>query len=134
MPQEIRDKAESINDFLRAGARPALDRNLVYRTMQEYRRQDRKVPFHPSDFLKIIQNLTARDTLMDYISVDTSYKIGEITQPTKYSGIIPQDVKIQTFTNLTLRHPHAAGYLTFKRQNYLDKLQEEFDKLLKHKT
>ena len=133
VPQEIRDKADSIKNFLNAGSSPALDRNLIYKTLFEYRRQDKKVPFHPTDFIKVIQNLTARDTLIDYLSVDTSYKIGEITQPTKYNNIIPQDVKVQAFTTLTLRYPQALGYLTFKRQKYLDKLQEEFDKLMKRK-
>lgn len=133
VPQEIQDKADAIKNYLSVGSNPVFDRNLIYKALHEYRRQERKVPFHPTDFIKVIQSLTARDTLMDYLSVDASYKIGEIAQPTKYSGIIPLDVKVQTFTTLTLRSPQALGYLTFKRQKYLDKLQEEFSKLMKHK-
>ena len=131
VPLKVQDRAEAIKNYLQAGSTRTSDRNLIYKTLQEYRRQDRNVPFHPNDFLRLIKNLTARETLMDYLSVDKSYTIGEIEQPTKYEGIVPQDVKVQTLTDLTSRQPQALGYLVFKRQNYLNKLKEEFDKLMK---
>jgi len=129
IPQEIKEKAETIQNYLYAGKN--LDRELMFRTARDYRIQERKSPFHPKDFIRVIQNLTARSTLLDYLSVEHKYTIGEIEQPTKYEGIVPLDVKVQTLTTLTLHDPQSLGYLTFKRQSYLDKIKSEFDGIIK---
>lgn len=128
IPQELKDKADSIQKYLYAGRQG--DRGLVFNAMWDFKRQERKTPFHPNDFLQVIQNLTARKTLIDYISVDKSYNIGDIEHSTKYEGIVPQDVKVQALTTLTLKDPQSIGYLTLQRRLYLDKIKEEFDKIL----
>jgi len=131
IPQELKDKADSIQRYLHAGKLG--DRNLIFNAMWDFKRQERKTPFHPNDFLRVIQNLTARETLLDYVSVDKSYTIGDIEHPTRYEGIVPQDVKVQALTTLTLEDPQSLGYLTLQRKLYLAKIQEEFDKILKKK-
>jgi hypothetical protein len=131
LPQEIKDKSDSIQKYLRAGK--SGDRGLVFNAMHDYKRQERKTPFHPNDFLRVIQHLTARDTLLDYLSVDQRYHIGDVEHPTKYEGVIPQDVKVQAITTLTLQNPQALGYLTLQRKSYLEKIEEEFNKILKKK-
>lgn len=131
LPQELKDKADAIQKYLNAGRRG--DRNLIFDTAWDLKRQERKTPFHPNDFLRVIQHLTARDTLIDYVSVDERYDIGSIDHPTKYEGIIPQDVKVQTLTTLTLENPQSLGYLTLQRRLYLDKIKIEFDKILNRK-
>ncbi len=131
LPQEIKDKADAMQEYLHAGLRG--DRQLQFKTMHYYKRQARTNPFHPNDFVRVIKNLTARTTLLDYISVDKGYNIGEIDNLTTYEGIIPQDVKVHALTNLTLQNPQALGYLTLQRKRYLEKIQEEFDKTLKKK-
>ena len=129
LPQEIKDKTDAIQKYLRAGQLG--DRGLLFRAMHDYKRQERKNPFHPNDFLRVINNLTARNTLLNFISVDERYDIGEIDHFTTYEGIIPQDIKVHALTNLTLQNPQALGYLTVQRKLYLEKIQEEFDKILK---
>ena len=129
LPQEIKDKTDAIQKYLRAGQLG--DRGLLFRAMHDYKRQERKSPFHPNDFLRVINNLTARNTLLNFISVDKRYDIGEIDHFTTYEGIIPQDIKVHALTNLTLQNPQALGYLTVQRKLYLEKIQEEFDKILK---
>lgn len=131
LPQEIKDKADAIQKYLQAGRQG--DRGLLFKAMQYYKREERKNPFHPNDFIRVIKNLTARNTLLDYISVDERYNIGEVDNFTAYNGIIPQDIKVHTLTNLTLQNPQALGYLTLQRKLYLEKIQEEFDKILKKK-
>ena len=131
LPQEIKDKADSIQKYLGAGKQG--DRGLLFHAMHDFKRQERKTPFHPNDFLRVIQNLTTRETMLDYISVDESYDIGDVDHPTAYEGILPQEVKIQTLTRLTLEDPQSLGYLTLRRKLYLEKIQEEFDKILKKK-
>ena len=76
LPQEIKDKADSIQRYLGAGKLG--DRGLLFNAMHDFKRQERKTPFHPNDFLRIIQQLTAKETMLDYISVDESYDIGDI--------------------------------------------------------
>ena len=122
LPQEIKDKADSIQKYLHAGTLG--DRGLQFRAMLDYKRQERKTPFHPNDFLRVIQSLTARNTLLNYVSIDDRYDIGEIDHPTTYGGIIPQDVKVQTLTKLTLHDPQALGYLTLQRKLYLEKFKK----------
>ena len=131
LPQEIKDKADSIQKYLHAGKLG--DRGLQFTAMHDYKRQERKTPFHLNDFLRVIQNITARDTLLDYVSIDKRYDIGDIDNPTTYEGIIPQDVMVQALTKLTLHDPQALGYLTLQRKLYLEKIKEEFDKVLKKK-
>lgn len=129
LPQEIKEKAETMRDYITAGKN--LDRQSMFNIARELRSQERKSRFNPNDFIQVIQNLTARTTLIDYLSVEHKYEIGNIDQPTKYQGIVPQDVKVQTLTTLTLRDPQSLGYLTFQRKRYLDKIKEEFDALVK---
>lgn len=131
LPQEIKDKTEAIQEFLHAGHRG--DRQLLFRAMHNYKRQERENPFHPNDFIHVINNLTARNTLLNYISVDKRYNIGDVDHFTTYEGIIPQDIKVHALTNLTLQNPQALGYLTLQRKLYLEKIKEEFSKILKKK-
>lgn len=131
IPQEIKDKAESIQDFLKAGL--SFDRNAIFKTAQEYKRQEKRSPFHPMDFVKAINALVARDTLAEYVKVDRPYSIGDIDQPTSFDGLVPKDVKVQALTTLTLKLPQAEGYLVFSRQKYLEKIESEFDKVLPQK-
>ncbi len=98
-----------------------------------YRQFEREIPFHPSDFLGVIKNLTGREMLLNYLDVDQPYSIGDIEHPKKYEGILPMDVKVQTLTTLTLQNPQSLGHLVFQRKKYLDKLEEEFGKFVKSK-
>ena len=131
VPQEIKDKTDAIQKYLNAGKLG--DRGLLFRAMHDYKRQERKTSFHPNDFVRVITNLTARNTLLEFISIDERYDIGEIDHFTTYEGIIPRDIKVQALTKLTLHNPQALGYLTLQRKLYLKKIQEEFDKILKKK-
>ena len=131
VPQELKDKADAMQKYLHAGKQG--DRGLVFNAMHDFKRQERTNPFHPNDFFRIIEKLTARETLMDYLSVDKRYSIGDIDNTTKYDGLIPQDVKVQTITTLTLKEPQSMGYLTLKRKLYLEEIKKEFDSILKKK-
>lgn len=129
VPEVIRDREEALKNYLQASTHSSLDRNMIYKTLQEYRRQMRIAPFDFSGFVKLIEDLLARKTLLDYLYVDKSYEIGKIDYPKK-DDIIPRDVLVQTLTTLTLRNPQSQGTLTFKRQEYLDRLEKEFKKFM----
>jgi len=127
LPKEIRTKAESLHRLLDESKK--FNRNEILRSAAEYKRQERLHPsYNPGDFIKIIQRLTARDIVGQHIEIDKPYNVGNIDQPEKFVGIVPQNIKVQALTTLTLRNPAALGYLKFKRKMYMDKLKSEFDK------
>lgn len=128
VPQSVKDKAVSTAKFLQAAN--SNDRNRLFNAWRAYKTHEKATPFKTNDFLEVIKKLTARNTLLDYMSVDKNYGIGEITHPTKYEGIIPQDVKVQALTTLTLKNPQSMGYLILKRQSYIEKIREEFNKIV----
>jgi len=125
IPQEMKDKAESIRDLLTFARH--LDRNALIRGAIDYKRQEERLPsFNPNDFYSIVNKLTARNFILQHLEVDRPYNIGTIDQPDKFVGLVPQNIKVQTLTTLTLREPTALGYLKFKRKLYMDKLKNEF--------
>jgi hypothetical protein len=106
------------------------DRNKLLRAALDYKKQEKISPsFDPGNFFRIIQRVTARDTLQKYIEVDQPYDVGNIEQPEKYVGVVPQSIKVQAITRLNLRNPLSSGYLVFKRESYMEKLRSEFKKL-----
>lgn len=125
IPQEIKDKTVAMDDLLTTAKN--FDRNALIRSAVEYKRQERKLPsFNPTDFYKIIHKLTARDFILQHLEIDKPYNIGDIDHPEKFVGLVPQNIKVQAMTTLTLRQPTALGYLKFKRKLYMNKLKTEF--------
>ena len=53
IPQDLKDKADSIQKFIDAGRRG--DRNMIFNTVWDLKRQEKKTAFHPSDFLKLFK-------------------------------------------------------------------------------
>jgi len=129
IPPEVKNKASSIQRLLKVSS-TNFDRNQLIHAALDYRKQEKIAPlFDPGNFFRIVQRLTAKDTIRQHISIDQPYDVGNINQPEKYVGIVPQNVEVQAITRLTLRTPTANGYLMFKREKYMDKLRSEFKKL-----
>jgi len=129
IPQEVQEKTDAIKELLKTSSRN-FDRNQLIKAALEYKKQERIAPsFDPGNFFRIIQRVTARDTIKKYVEVERPYNVGNIEQPEKYVGVVPQSISVQAITRLTLRNPMANGYLIFKRESYMDKLRSEFEKL-----
>lgn len=129
LPSEVKEKALAVQELLKASSN--FDRNRLFKAALEYKRQEKISPsFDPGNFFKIIQRLTAGDIIRQHIDVDRPYDIGDIEQPEKYINIVPQNIKVQTITRLSLQTPIATGYLVFKREKYLEKLRSEFKKIV----
>lgn len=130
IPQEIRATADSIKRLLSASA--AFDRNEILRAAQMYKKTARAAPAVAiTDFNMIVDRVTKRETILKHVQIDPQYDIGRVDPPVKYSGIIPSELSVQALTRLSLRTPRASGYLTFKRQEYVDTLASEFKSLTK---
>lgn len=129
IPNEVKEKTEAVQKLLSTSS-TNFDRNQLIKAALEYKRQERVSPsFDPGNFFRLIQRVTAQDLIRQHISIDRPYDVGNIDQPKKYVGIVPQNIKVQAVTRLTLRDPIASGYLVFKREEYMNKLRSEFKKL-----
>ena len=129
IPEEVKEKAAAEQKLLNVSS-SNFDRNALLKAALEYRKQEKNSPsFDPGNFSRMIRRMTAKDFLAQHISVDHPYDIGNIEQPEKYIDIVPQSINVQAVTRLTLRTPIARGYLTFKRENYMEKLRTEFKKI-----
>lgn len=130
IPPEIEATANAVKRLLAASS--DFDRNEIMRAAQTYKKATRTAPMVAiDDFNAIVDKVTGRETVLKHMQVDPRYDIGRIDQPVKYSGIIPQELGVQALTRLSLDEPRASGYLTFKRQEYVDMLASEFKKLAK---
>ena len=130
IPPEIEATANAVKRLLAASS--AFDRNEIMRAAQRYKKAARAAPVVAiDDFNAIVDKVTGRETILKHMQVDPRYDIGRVDQPVKYSGIIPQELGIQALTRLSQNKPRASGYLTFKRQEYIDMLASEFGKLAK---
>jgi len=128
IPNEIREKADAIDDLLKTAKN--FDRTAILKSAIQYKRQERRAPtYNPGHFYQILNKLTARDILLQHIEIDKPYDIGNVDSPEKFVGLVPQSIRVQALTTLTLRKPTALGYLKFKRRLYMEKLRTEFKKL-----
>ena len=128
IPPEIKETLDGVTRLLNASKQ--FDRTRVLREAVHYKRQSEKFPLsNPDDFYRLINRVTDREIIVRHVSLDRPYDIGEIEHPQKYAGIVPQSLKIQVSTKLTLQTPIAEGYLRFQRTKYRDTLKDEFEKL-----
>lgn len=130
IPPQIQATANAVKRVLDAAS--AFDRNEIMRAAWAYKKAAGVAPVIAiNDFNAIVDKVTGKETVLRHMQVDPQYDIGRVDQPVKYSGIIPQELAVQTLTRLSLNKPRASGYLTFRRQEYVDMLASEFKKLAK---
>lgn len=129
IPDEVKNKIEAEKKLLEV-ASVNFDRTQLLRAAINYKKLDRIYPsFDSGNFFKLIQKMTGAELIKKYINIDQSYDLGDINRPEKFSGIVPQNIKVHAITRLTLRTPIANGYLEFQREKYIEKLRSEFEKL-----
>ena len=130
IPALLKEKADTVQEFIDAGFRG--DRGEMFRARSAMRRQAKLTKYTQNDFLNMISNLTTRETLLNYITVENNYRLGDLKQP-NYRGWIPQNIHVQALTMLTLKNYQSIGYLTLKKEQYLKKIDEDIDKMLDKK-
>ena len=80
----------------------------------------------------LISNLTTRETLLNYLTIENNYRIGDLKQP-NYRGWVPQNIHVEAVTKLTLKNYQSIGYLTLKKKQYLEKIDENIDEIINRK-
>lgn len=106
-----------------------MDRNALFDTWKEMHKSQREGKIDYADIVSIINRVTQTDTFVDYISMDHPYSIGDIRKQEIYNGIFPQKMSVEAQTRLSLKEPTASGYINFKKKEYGNMIEDEFDKL-----
>ena len=130
IPALLKEKSDAIQEYIDAGLQG--DRNEIHRTKSAMRKQFRLSGYTQNDFLNMISNLTTRETLLNYLTIENNYRIGDLKQP-NYRGWVPQNIHVEAVTKLTLKNYQSIGYLTLKKKQYLEKIDENIDEIINRK-
>lgn len=127
IPDEVIKQTMAARDLLSTAVN--FDRNKLFRAALTYKKQYKSNPtFDPNNFIRLVRQLTARETINRYITIERPYEIGTIEPVDDFADIIPQKINIHAITKLTLIDPIATGYLVFRRQEYIEKLKSDLKK------
>ena len=78
---------------------------------------------------EVLEKHTSTDFFSQFVDIDLPYNLGEIKnkEPTK---AIPQNMYAEGLTKLTLKKPIAEGYMTFKKEKYVDSIKDNYNELI----
>jgi len=127
IPKDLKEKVNATKRWIQAGQHR--DREEVVKAWSELRRAKGKFTISIEDLLNLIHKLTADNTFSKYLSLDKPYTLGEIKREETYKGSFPERMYTEANTFLNLKHPSANGYLSFKKKDYIETIESEFEKL-----
>ena len=76
------------------------------------------------DILHAIYKLTQGELFTEYLTVDIPYSLGEIQREERFMGLFPEKMAVEACADLDLKQPVATGYLTFKKKEYMKRIEE----------
>jgi hypothetical protein len=126
-PEELKRVLEASQRWIRAGH--GRDRNEIQRAWSNLRRVTGSSQIEVGDIVKTIYKLTIGELFVDYLSVDTPYVLGEVRREERFMGLFPEKMSVEATTDLSLKQPIATGYLTFKKKDYMKKIEEFLSEL-----
>jgi hypothetical protein len=126
-PEELKRVLGASQRWIRAGY--GRDRNEVQRAWQNLRSMAGSSRIDASAIATTIYKLTLGELFTDYLSIDTPYLLGEIKREERFMGLFPEKMSVEATTDLTLKQPIATGYLTFKKKDYMKKIEDFISEL-----
>lgn len=127
IPKELKEKVDATKKWIEAGHHK--DREEVTRAWSDLRRSKEKFNFSIGDLVNMIHNLTADNIFSKFLYLDEPYSIGGIRREETFKGTFPDRMYTEAITSLSLKQPTANGYLSFKKKDYTEAIQNEFEKL-----
>jgi len=121
-PKEMKRVLEASQRWTRAGH--GRDRNEIQRAWLNLRRVTRTSKIQVGDLIQAIYKLTLGELFTEYLVVDLPYSLEEIKREERFMGMFPEKMSVNACTDLNLRQPVATGYLTFKKKEYMKKIEE----------
>lgn len=128
IPRELQDKLRATRRYLNAGH--GRDRNEINRAWADLRRISRSTKISEQEIMSDIYELTNGDVFKDYLLVDRPYSIGNVEREDPRLSIFPEQMNVETHTELTLKNPTASGFLSFKKKEYAIKIKDTFGKAI----
>lgn len=92
-------------------------------------RSVRKSRITVEELIGIFKKLTTDEFFSDFIDIDNPYFLGEVKNNEPYHAI-PQNIYAEAHTRLTLKQPTAEGYMTFKKENYVECIKKKYDEII----
>lgn len=126
-PQEFKKLLRASQRWTRAGY--SRDRNEIQRAWSELRRVTRHSRIQVGDIIEALYKLTLGELFAEYLVVEQPYSFGEMKREERFMGLFPQKMSVEACTDLNLKQPVATGYLTFKKKEYMKRIQEYLSEL-----
>jgi len=120
-PKEMRRVLKASQRWTRAGH--SRDRNEIQRAWMNLRRVTKASKIQVGDIIRAIYKLTLGELFTEYVVVDMPYSLEEIKREERFMGMFPEKMSVEACTDLNLRQPVATGYLTFKKKEYMKKIE-----------
>jgi hypothetical protein len=126
-PQELKKLLKVSQRWTRAGY--GRDRSEIQRAWLDLRSVTRRSKIQVGDIIGAIYKLTLGELFAEYLAVDQPYLLGEMKREERFMGLFPQKMSVEACTDLNLKKPVATGYLTFKKKEYMKRIQEYLSEL-----
>ena len=81
------------------------------------------------ELITLFKNLTATEFFSEFIEIDNPYNLGEVKNKEPYQTI-PENMYAEACTRLSLKKPTAEGYLTFKKEEYVDSIKKKYEEIV----
>lgn len=81
------------------------------------------------DLTDTIKTLSDIEFFSEFVEIDNPYNMGEIKNNEPHQTI-PQKMYAEAITRLNLKKPIAEGYMTFRKENYVNSIKEKYNELL----
>lgn len=127
IPKELKGRLEATQRWIAAGR--GKDREEVSRAWQRMREVTRSSKVSVDEIVQTIYRLTTGEAFATFLAVDDPYRIGEIRREERFVGLFPARMAVEATTELGLKKPTAAGYLSFKKKAYANEIRASLDKL-----
>lgn len=125
--EELKRVLEASQRWVRAGH--GRDRNEIQRAWMNLKSVAGSSQIQVGQITRTIYELTIGELFKDYLSVGLPYSIGEIRREERFMGLFPEKMSVEATTDLSLKQPFARGYLTFKKKEYMKKIEKHLTKL-----
>lgn len=126
LPPELKKGLEAINSWAKAAYSSHWgDVRKGWLNMRSVRNSK----ISAEELVAIFKKLTNDEFFSRFIEIDNPYYLGEIRNKNPHQAI-PQNIYAEAQTRLTLKQPNAEGYMTFKKENYVECIKKKYDELI----
>jgi len=128
-PKELKKVLRASQRWTRAGH--SRDRDEIQRAWMELRRVTGRSKIQVGEIIDAIYKLTLGELFAEHLVVDQPYFLGDVKREERFMGLFPEKMSVEACADLNLKQPVATGYLSFRKKEYMRRIQEFLEKLKK---